>query len=69
MAWHPSGRLFDQVDFSGQGELSYNEFLAATLGATQGLPDEEKVRTVFERLDTDGDGTCMATSRDTERMS
>lgn len=52
-------RIFDQIDFSRQGEVSYNEFLAATLGAlsggTRGL-DEESVRAVFERLDTDSDG-------------
>ena len=62
MAAHPQfneteiQRLFDQIDFGGQGVVSYNEFLAATLGAASGQPDEEQVRSVFERLDIDGDG-------------
>jgi Ca2+-binding EF-hand superfamily protein len=48
--------LFEQLDFSKQGEVSYNEFLAATLGMAAGPIDEDRVRVVFERLDTDGDG-------------
>lgn len=54
-------RLFDAIDFDKRGIVSYNEFLAATLGAASGTLDEDKVRAVFDRLDTDGD---MIVSRD-----
>jgi calcium-dependent protein kinase len=67
MAAHPEfsermvTRLFDAIDFDRRGLVSYNEFLAATLGAAMGPLDEDKVRAVFDRLDTDGD---MIVSRD-----
>jgi hypothetical protein len=61
MAAHPqlnSSTLFDQLDFDKRGSISYNEFLAASLGGTERLAslDEEAVRRVFTMLDTDSSG-------------
>ena len=46
--------LFQCIDFDRQGVIHWNEFLAATLDVTE-IEDQE-MRTVFGRLDTDGSG-------------
>ena len=61
MAAHPEfkksevTRIFDSIDFDGRGELSYNKFLAATIGTSTKGVDEQALRKVFHLLDTDND--------------
>jgi Ca2+-binding EF-hand superfamily protein len=47
-------KLFDAVNLSGSGEISYSEFLAATWRET--MLDETSLKLVFQRFDADGDG-------------
>ena len=46
--------LFACIDFDRQGIIHWNEFLAATLDVS--LLEDEEMRAVFDRLDTDGSG-------------
>ena len=48
-------RIFESIDIDHQGELSYNKFIAATLGASKDGIEEQSLRKVFALLDADGD--------------
>jgi calcium-dependent protein kinase len=50
-----AGDLLKAVDVSGDDEIDYNEFLAATMQRAL-YKQEENIRRVFQRLDVDGSG-------------
>ena len=47
--------MFNAIDIDGCGDISYTEFLAATIEA-HGSIEEDRIAEAFDRLDSDDDG-------------
>lgn len=52
-------KLFQAIDFDKSGSIAYSEFISATIH-TSHLPKKEKLATIFNRLDVDGNGLLEA---------
>lgn len=48
-------KMIDELDYYGNGEINYSEFLSATVD-TKTFLNDAKLKSVFSMFDTDGSG-------------